>query len=879
MGFFAIEERVGKKNPARVVSATSVAMLHRTECKSCPLNHAKCRSPKIAPLGDEEASIYMLGTAPNEAADDTDRPMAGEEFRIIKRAMPREAFARARFNNIIRTHPGMKAKPEQCWDKEQELYDVREPTFVEIECCRPSIVRDIEETRPTAIFTFGGPALRWVAGETHANLWQGRRIPVRVGNHECWLYPFQSPIDFMRERRWDGYVGDNEKAFSFYLKRACREVLGEDVASPVIHSKERALANIECIDGANGSRDLRRVEDFLFGTAVKEEFNGYDIETNALRPYNQTAKLLSFSVSASEKHTISVGVEHPGALWSKTQRQDLMDMLKEYLKHEGPAKAVHQLAFEMEWMAVFFGASVLRAGYWEDTISQAYIINETQGLLSLDSLTMQYFGFNIKSLSGVNRKNLENTPLGEVLPYNGLDAKYHLALCIEQMDVLRERHQMKQYEHQLARIPALVLSQIEGVPINQTEVREYRREFDAEIAEANKVLASLPKVRNFRDKKGEPYSPTNPQHLAQLLTQSGHKLAKTEKGGDATDVKNLSKLMDKEPVIAATIKHRKASKVLGTYIDAVTPGAPTLFEDGRVHPIISTTTVDTWRTSSEDPNIQNWPKRNENAKIRKVVGGKAGWKVVSFDYAGIQARNVGMESRDKRLIKYFLEDYDVHSDWLEKMNKICPEWVPLNAHKDKGIWKAARNGIKNQFVFPTFFGARPSEKMCLGIAAFGRVVPKPKQMAEMQEWFFDEFPDIYGWHQRLHRDYDRLGYVTGCSGHRRHAPVAHNQIINAPIQADEAIIVLSSHIALSERNHRLYQPMMEIHDDLTFFWPTKEIDERAEVVIEEMTKVRYDWINPIPLEIEMSVGDDWASQKEVGKFKSTPDGGWVEIKK
>jgi DNA polymerase-1 len=405
---------------------------------------------------------------------------------------------------------------------------------------------------------------------------------------------------------------------------------------------------------------------------------------------------------------------------------------------------------------------------------------------------------------------------------------------------------------------------------------DFRDEFDNEIATCEAELAALKSVKQFAIRNGEAYSPTNTNHLAKILKQAGHKLAKTEKGGDATDVKNITKF--KDPVVPLTIRHRKASKVVSVYIDAVTPGSPHLYDDGKVHPIISTTTVDTWRTSSEDPNVQNWPKRNANAKIRKVVGGKRGWKVVSFDYAGIQARNVAMESRDRRLIKAFLEDYDIHSDWLEKMHKICPDWVPLNAHKDKVIWKAARNGIKNQFVFPSFFGARPSEKMCAGIAPFGRIMPKPSHMAELQEWFFDDFPDIADWHAQLHKDYDRLGYVTGCSGHRRYAPVSHTQIINSPIQADESIIVLSSHIALSELDYTKYQPMMEIHDDLTFWWPEKEIDARAEVVIREMCKVRYDWIDPIPLEIEMSIGDDWASQKEVGKFRSTDDGGWREIK-
>lgn len=878
MGFFGSEVRSTMKlkpvggRPAGGVN--NIDMLHRTECKSCPLNRADCDSPKMLPDGSKQPYIYVLGTAPTDKGDRQDVPWTGLELRFVKQAMTREAFAATRWNNIIRTHPGMKPKPEESRNKDAApIYDVRVPTFVETECCRPSIIRDIEETKPEAIFTFGGAALKWVNGETHANLWQGRRMPVQIGKHKCWLYPFQHPLDIITQRKWDTMETDDEKAFRFYMERACIEVM-EGLPEPVIHDKERIWAGIECLDGSGGWRDVDRIEDFLLQEDT--DVQGFDIETNKLRPYNNDAEILSFAVSR-EAETLSIALEHKDAQWSVPQKHKIYDLLYAWLMLKCPEKAVHQLAFEMEWMGVQMGRETLRAGKWCDTISQAYIINETQGLLALENLTVQYYGFNIKDLSDVDRRNLANEPLSRLLPYNGLDAKYHRELAIDQWHVLIQQDLVTQYKHQLARIPALVLTQIQGVPIGQDEVREFRKEYEEEIAICEAELAKLPSVKKFAQVHGENYSPTNPHHFAKILRQLGYKLGKTEKGGDKTDVKAVGRYKDK--VVEYTLRHKKAAKVCSTYVDAVTPGSEFLFEDGRAHPIISTTKVTTWRTSSEDPNIQNWPKRSANAKIRRVVHDRMrNMRVVSFDYAGIQGRNVAMESKDKRLTQYFIDGYDIHSDWLEKMDKLCPDWTPLNAHKDKGVWKAARNGIKNQFVFPSFFGAAPKEKMCEGLAAFGRIVPPVSVTQELQEWFYEEFPDIFGWHKSLHKFYDEFGYVTGCSGHRRHAPVAHNQIINAPIQADEAIIVLGSHIALSELDYKRYQPAMEIHDDLTFLWHKDDIDAKADVVAREMTKVRYDWINPLPLEIEMSVGEDWFSTKEVAKFKNNPKGpGYVQI--
>ena len=75
-----------------------------------------------------------------------------------------------------------------------------------------------------------------------------------------------------------------------------------------------------------------------------------------------------------------------------------------------------------------------------------------------------------------------------------------------------------------------------------------------------------------------------------------------------------------------------------------------------------------------------------------------------------------------------------------------------------------------------------------------------------------------------------------------------------------------------------YQPAMMIHDDLTFFWPKKEIEKRLEVVVKEMITVPFEWANIVPIEVEVSVGPDWINQKEIGKFANNKWNGIVQIK-
>jgi DNA polymerase I-like protein with 3'-5' exonuclease and polymerase domains/uracil-DNA glycosylase len=862
MGFFGLDDvKPTTSKSAGAPRGVSVELLHRTECKSCPLNHAQVKSPKIEPAGSKDPLIYVLMGAPSLRSDKTDKPIAGSDLQLIHSMMPKAAQLRTRYNTIIRTFPGAGPTIET---KMLELATVRAPTFVEIECCRPSIVRDIEQSRPRAIFGFGGLPLKWAANETHAYQWMGRRIPVRIGSHVCWYYPFIEPNDALKDRRWEGHVSDNEFTMEKKLRAACRQVLNDDdQIDPVIHTPDDVFRDVSIVRGDGGKSDLRTIEKFL-NQAVQHELVGMDYETNKLRPYNKDAKILTAALSIEES-TLAFPFSHRQCKWTPGEADQLHDMFTEFLYDPRPRKIAHQLAFEMEWSAEFFGPDVLRAGLWGDSISQAYVIDETQGLLALEALTTQYFGVNIKDLSPVNRKDLDAEPLDKVLKYNGGDAKYHRLLYIEQERELRALEMQEVYEHQLRRVPTLVLTQRKGIPIDQDELKKFRVRFEDEIAEVEEQLAVLPEVKQYRQRYGAPYRPSAAQDLAKMLKLLGYTLSKTEKGGDATDEKNLRKYDDK--VVKLTIKHRKASKILSTYVSPVSPGSEHLFDDMKIRPIISTYKVRTWRTSSEDPNIQNWPKRGVNVVIRKVVSAKRQrMKVVAFDYAGIQARNVAMESCDEALVKSFIDGYDIHKDWVENLAERYPKWAYKDLMSNPKVFKDARSGVKNQFVFPTFFGAAP-KSIAVSLGGSGRVTPPVEVVEEMQEEFFERFPRIKEWHIRLDELYKRNGYVTGLSGHRRHAPISYNERINSSIQADESLIVLTAMSALSELDYKLYQPMMEIHDDLTFLWPEDQVDVRSDVVISEMTMPRFDWIN-VPLVVEMLVGDNWCDLEEVGSFEN-----------
>lgn len=847
MGFFFTESKKADKN----LKGLSPDFLKRHECSVCPLNQVQNLSPKMEPTGSKSPTVLIVGEAPGRNEDEKGRQFVGKAGRVLRMRIPEDWDDRdIRWTNSVNCRPP----------------DNRTPEVVEFTCCYPRLVRDVEQHKPRAIFGFGSIPLYQIVNPDSKyrsiGLWRGRRLPIRIGNHDCWYYPMHHPSYIQRLRKFEprdanSYGSEEEFAFALDVARAFSEV--EKLPEPDIHTVGYATSDIELVE------DVGRIAELL-DIAANEPSSGVDIETNCLRPFQKKAKILSIAIS-SKSTTFAFPVDHPQATWTTLERKQLDVLIKRFLYEAKCRKVVHHLPFELEWFGYFYGRGCFYAGRWEDSESQAYVLDARRGGLSLDFLCLLHFGLNLKAISGLDRKNLEKSPLPQVLKYNAIDARYHRNLYLAQVPLIKDRKLVSVYRQQLRRLPALVLGQLEGVPVSQDVVQDFKKKYKKRAAKIAAEINEEDAVRKFEELKGRAFNPSSVPDVNFLMRDVLKQNIEKSTKGDLDHVDH--------PIAKKIVRWREVNKVLSTYILPVDEEEEdnVVFSDGMMHPIISSTVTISWRTGSSDPNIQNWPKRHEEQKeVRaQVRHPDANMRIVSFDYSGIQARNVAMESKDQALVDAYWHNYDIHTTWMETINKHYPRWIPKSALQDKAALKSFRHLAKNKFVFPSFFGAQAfsiSESLSI-----------PKNVIEgIQEEFFDQFHDIAKWHKALEKFYFKNGYVTGLSGFRRYAPVSPNERINTPIQSDESIIVMDAMARLSEREDPRYQPMLMVHDDLTFCWPKDEIEKRAEVVVHNMITVPFEWANIVPIEVEMSVGEDWIHMEEVGKFANDKWNGIVEIK-
>lgn len=843
---------LSSRAPTDIRGKSDIALLHRMECKACPLNEL---DGKLEPTGADRPLVYVLGEGAGANEIEEREQFVGASGQLLRSYIPRKYRDALRFNNVVRSRPPNNATP----------------TPIMVECCRPSVRRDIEASKPKAIFGFGNVPLEWISGYSGITQWRGRRMPVKVGNHVCWFYPMFHPAYLLRNRR-NNKPSAEEHIFGLDIVRAFEEI--ERLSKPKVHTAQDALANSEIITGAGGAKDVERVRKAL-AWAAKQPVIGFDYETNGIRPYNDDKVILSASVGNAER-MVSFGIEHPEVGWNAQQLSEVCSLWIEFLLVKGQVKAAHNLAFELEWSLRFFGEEPLRHLGWADTMTQAATIDERTGQkrggagpLSLEFLVQQHYGFNLKALFGVDRANLINTPLETVLAYNGPDSRYAALLYEDQQAVIEDRGLVEAYDLAVRSIRAATFMQARGLPVDQKEVQRLAKKYDKEYDKIEGELLQLPEARKFEQKTGDMLKPLSNKDVLYVLKDIMKRKEVevedkyTKKLKYSADEKVLEQI--NAPFAKKLIQLRKVNKQRSTYVYPLLSDVKgtLVYQDGLLHAQFNTAFVETGRFSASDPNLQNFPKRSSTAKeVRKQVVAPPGCVIISVDYGQIEARVIAVATQDKKFCKALWERYDIHQEWAERLARAYPARIGGKKNlTDKKAMKDFRTDVKNQFTFPLFFGARLE-------SAAGYLEIPPEVVRPLYNEFWRQFSGVKKWQEDLLKFYEDHGYVECLTGKRRHGPLTTNKIFNSPIQGTAAAIVNEALSRLTETGDPELQPEIQIHDDLTFVRiPEKRVDEITEKILDIMLKPVFPWFN-VPITVEAAVGPNWLQMEEFGVFSS-----------
>src|SRR5204863_4326998 len=223
------------------------------------------------------------------------------------------------------------------------------------------------------------------------------------------------------------------------------------------------------------------------------------------------------------------------------------------------------------------------------------------------------------------------------------------------------------------------------------------------------------------------------------------------------------------------------TKLKSTYADALDDNIDG--HTGRVHTSFALAATATGRFSSSEPNIQNIPIRTEEGrKIRRAFVAEPGHLLLSADYSQIELRLAAHVADVPELKQAFRDGVDIHA---------------LTASQVFGVPLAEMDANTRRRAKAINFG------IIYGISAFGLGaqigVPQAEAGAYIRA-YFDRFPAIRAYMERIKTDCRRTGYVETIFGRKCYIPGirdanparrpgAEPPAINAPLQGSAADII------------------------------------------------------------------------------------------
>ena len=484
-----------------------------------------------------------------------------------------------------------------------------------------------------------------------------------------------------------------------------------------------------------------------------------------------------------------------------------------------------------------------------DAAIAAYLLNPLTDTYHYDDIARDYLSMTIPSREDL----LGKTSLTEALEQKqeaflsyACYSAYIAMRCVERLRELLSREEMEELftTIEMPLIYTLYDMEIRGIRINKEALKEYGDQLAIGIDRLEKSIYEL---------SGEEFNINSPKQLGVILFEKlGMKGGKKTKTGYSTSADILEKLQSEHPVIEMILEYRQLTKLKSTYADGL---AEYIREDGRIHGKFHQTIAATGRLSSTEPNLQNIPIRMElGRQIRKVFIPREDYVFLDADYSQIELRVLAHMSGDERLINAYREAKDIHRSTASEVFHIpFDEVTPAQ----RSSAKAVNFGI------------------VYGISSFGLGQGLNITRKEAERYiakYFETYPKVKQYLDRLVTDAKELGYSTTLFGRRRPIPeltssnfmqrsFGERVAMNSPIQGTAADIIK---IAMIRVNQRLKKEqlrselILQIHDELLVEAHKDEIEQVSRIIVEEMQGAAD---LSVELEAEVKEGKNWFEAK------------------
>jgi DNA polymerase-1 len=572
-----------------------------------------------------------------------------------------------------------------------------------------------------------------------------------------------------------------------------------------------------------------------------------DTETTSLDAHQADLVGISLSTKIGKACYIPIGHKFKGCL----KKESVIKKLKPLLEDQSVKKIGQNIKFDF----IILFKQGINMNSMEDTMLMSYVLDAGKNRHNMDTLSeihLQHKTISFKEIVGTGKKeiNFSDVELDKAMEYAAEDADITYRLYKIFSKNLKSEKLTNIYEiFEKPLIKILAFMEIEGIKIDNKFLKVLSEKFEKKINKLEKEV--------FKISKKE-FNIASPKQLGEII-YNDLKIAvlkKTRKGSFATNASVLEDLAFKGHKFPQLIlEWRQVSKLKNTYSDALPQHInPTT---KRVHTSFLLAATTTGRLASSDPNLQNIPIKSEDGKdIRKAFIAEKGFTLISADYNQIEMRILADLADVKELKKAFKNNEDIHSLTASQVFDVDIKKVDQDMRRKA---KAINFGI------------------IYGISQYGlaKQINVPNHEAnEFLNAYFSRFPEIKTYMDDTIKFCRKSGYVNNIFGRRSHFNGINDKnfnvrnfqeraSINAPIQGSASEIMRLAMIRLDQKFENLKNNkskiLLQIHDELIFEVPEKEVETITKIIQEEMTSVTESDLHSFstPLTVDVNIGSNW----------------------
>ena len=560
-------------------------------------------------------------------------------------------------------------------------------------------------------------------------------------------------------------------------------------------------------------------------------------------------------LDANEAHLVGISFSwKPGIAYYipiPSDREEAIERLgifKSVLEDVSISKVAQNIKYDaliLKWYGIEL------QGYFFDTMIAHYLL-EPELRHNMDYLSETYLGYkpiSIESLigkKGKKQKNMRDLKPEDIKDYAAEDADITLRLYEILKPKLEKEGLLPLYDKiEAPLIKALIEMEFNGVTIDVDTLNRFSTELESSIIEKQKEIYSI---------SGKEFNISSPKQIGQVLFEDleiPYKGRKTKTGQYSTNEGKLSSLAPEYPIIQKILHFRKLSKLKSTYVDAL----PKLInpKSGRIHSSFNQAIAATGRLSSQNPNLQNIPIRDEDgAKVREsFIPRSSDYVIMAADYSQIELRLIAEISNDEAMLEAFINGQDFHTATAARVFNVPYEEV----NKDQ------RYKAKTVNFSITYGAGSTNLSKQLGI--------KRTEAQELIDQYKDQFKGLTQYMDDMISKAREDGFVATLLGRRRYIRDinsrngltrnhAENSAINTPIQGTAAdmikVAMVKIHKRLKSEGFKS-KMIMQVHDELVFDAYKEELERLELMVKEEMTMALPNL--KVPIVVEVGTGENW----------------------